>query len=331
MIRTICAIMVAAVAMCVAYGEDDDGVMGVWQGSITGGSLEGKVVRAKIWGVKKGAWDGTLVVLDGEKAIGEGTLSDPDTDKTFAFKGTAKIDREYALDASAANEKMTGTLKPAGGGIAVPFTLQRQHVVPPTLGAKAPDGAVVLMDGSNLDAWVMHPEKWSLVDEGAMEVNSPSLKTIQEFGSCKIHLEFRTPYMPGEGVGSQARGNSGVYVQGRYEVQVLDSFGVAPQNNLCGGIYKIAVPAADATLPPLTWQTYDIEFHAPKFDTSGTKTADAELTVIHNGIVIHDRLKLPNATPGGVTDQEGKTGPLLLQNHGDPVRYRNIWIQPIED
>jgi hypothetical protein len=211
------------------------------------------------------------------------------------------------------------------------FEMQRITVKPPSLGQAPPEGAIVLLDGTNLDGWLALPEKWALVEEGAMQVTSPSLKTVQEFGSGQLHVEFRTPFMPTEPPGAQSRGNSGVYVQGRYEVQVLDSFGVEPADNLCGGIYKIAAPAADATLPPLTWQTYDITFRAPVIDASGNKTRDAEITVLHNGILIHDKLKLPHATPGGVTDVEGPAGPLLLQHHGDAVRYRNIWLKPIED
>jgi len=296
-----------------------------------------------IWGVKKGAWDGKFEIIENDKAIGAGTLSDSVTDTNATFTGAASLDSEYLLTATSVDGKMTGHFTPGRlsakgstkpdrkGGTPLPFELTRIQVKPPSLGAAPPEGAVVLLRDGNQDAWETRPEKWSPIANGGFEVANPAIVTKQEFGSAKVHLEFATPYMPNEGVGSQARGNSGVYVQGRYEIQVLDSFGVEPQNNLCGGIYKIAVPLAEAALPPLTWQTYDIEFYAPKFDAAGKKTQDAELTVLHNGITIHDHLKLPNATPGGITDVEGPLGPLLLQHHNDRVQFANIWVQPISE
>jgi len=136
--------------------------------------------------------------------------------------------------------------------------------------------------------------------------------------------------MPKEPTGAQSRGNSGVYVQGRYEVQVLDSFAEPPADNYCGGIYKIAAPLVNACLPPGEWQTYDITFYAPRYDDSGKKIKNAQITVYHNGTLIHDKLELPHPTPGGVSETEAKTGPLYLQNHGDAVQYRNIWVEPLE-
>lgn len=336
-----------AVSLCMAplaaLAADDDGVMGIWEGAFTTAGWESKTLKAKVWGAGSGMWDGVLIVTEKDTPLGQGKIADSTQDKAFAFSGVISLGEEYFVSATANEGTMTGvltpgreskkgTIKPDKKAGAVAFELKRIQVKPPSLGAAPPEGAIVLLaPDKNLDAWIADPLKWARTGEGGMRVSNPRLYTAQEFGSCKIHVEFVTPYMPQEGVGSQARGNSGVYVQGRYEIQVLDSFGAAPQNNLCGGIYKIAAPLADAVLPPLTVQTYDIEFHAPKFDAAGKKTQEAELTVLHNGILIHDRLKLPNATPGGTTEEEGPTGPLLLQHHGDGVEYRNIWIQPIQD
>jgi hypothetical protein len=188
-----------------------------------------------------------------------------------------------------------------------------------------PADAVVLFDGTNQDKWQAAPAKWSL-DNGAMTVGDPQILTTDEYGAGKYHIEFRTPLMARER--GQGRGNSGVYILGRYEVQVLDSFGLPPADNEAGGIYKKATPKVNASLPPGEWQTYDITFHPAKFDESGRKTQSATITVEHNGIVIHDNVTLDSPTPGGVSEQDAEKGPLLLQNHGNPVSYRNIWYQP---
>ena len=332
-----------------AFAADDDGVMGIWEGKFTSPGWESRTVKAKIWGVNNKAWEGRIQIVENGGPIAEGDIAgkregSPETEKSVPFSGSLNLEGEYFITATTTEEKMTGQFAPGKetkkgtirankkGGEPIAFELQRQHIKPPTLGATPPEGAIVLVGpGADTEAWLLRPGATDRIAEGGLPIIKPSWISKQEFGSCKLHLEFVTPYMPNAGVGSQERGNSGVYVQGRYEIQVLDSFGAAPRNNLCGGIYKIAVPLADAVLPPLTRQTYDIDFHAPKFDASGKKTQDAELTMLHNGIVIHDKLKLPNATPGGVTDVEGSAGPLLLQNHNDHIEYYNVWVQPIQD
>jgi hypothetical protein len=160
-----------------------------------------------------------------------------------------------------------------------------------------------------------------MTDDGLLEQGALSTDTFQDF---KIHIEFLLPYMP-EARG-QARGNSGYYIQGRYEVQMLDSFGLEGLDNECGGIYRVARPDVNMCFPPLAWQTYDVEFTAAKFDSAGNKTAPAHAKVLHNGVLIHDR-ELPQMTPGGPLKTEDATpGPVFLQDHGNPVRYRNIWV-----
>ncbi len=186
----------------------------------------------------------------------------------------------------------------------------------PTLGEKPPGGAVVLFDGANVDAW----EGGKMTKDGLLEVGT---KTKQSFGSCRLHLEFRTPFMPT--ASGQARGNSGVYMQDTYEFQVLDSFGLEGKDNECGGLYSIKAPRLNMCYPPLSWQTYDFDFTAPKFDADGKKTTNARVTLLHNGVKIYDDLELPTLTPGG-RGKEGATGPIQLQNHGNPVNYRNIWL-----
>lgn len=168
--------------------------------------------------------------------------------------------------------------------------------------------------------------RWKLLGDGSMEIGpkAGSLVSKAAFADHRLHLEFRTPFMP-EARG-QARGNSGVYIQGRYEVQILDSYGLDGLDNECGGLYKVARPRANLCAPPLQWQTYDIDFRAPRFDAQGAKAANARITVRHNGVLIHDKVELPGQTGGGEAANFEKPGPLLLQDHGNPVQFRNIWV-----
>jgi hypothetical protein len=196
----------------------------------------------------------------------------------------------------------------------------------------APEGAVVLFDGKNLDHWVYRnggkPAAWELKG-GAMQVKGGDIHTKEKFGgSFKLHVEFRVPYMPK--ASGQGRGNSGVYVQGRYEVQVLDSYGLKSRNDDCGGIYTVAAPLVNACKAPTVWQSYDIDFTAPKYE-GGKKVAGPVLTVYHNGVKIHDQVKVPlnvNNTTAGMGGDPSTPGPIMLQDHGNPVQYRNIWILP---
>jgi len=188
----------------------------------------------------------------------------------------------------------------------------------PTLGAKAPQGALVLFDGSNVDHW----NNAQLTDDHNLAAKNPDTK--EKFGDHTLHIEFRTPFMPKSQ--GQARGNSGVYLQSRYELQVLDSFGLEGLDNECGGIYSISKPLLNMCFPPLSWQTYDIEFKAARFDASGNKTANARVTIRHNGVVIHNDRELPHGTPGRLSNEVPEPAPLFLQDHGNPVVFRNIWV-----
>src|SRR5262249_22625412 len=136
-------------------------------------------------------------------------------------------------------------------------------------------------------------------------------------------VEFRLPFRPASR--GQSRGNSGVYIQRRYEIQILDSFGLDPKHDDCGSIYEQTAPAVNMCLPPLSWQTYDIDFTAAGVDESGKKTASARVTVVHNGVTIHDNAEIKGTTGLG-RKEEDKPAPLYLQNHGNPVYFRNIWL-----
>lgn len=223
---------------------------------------------------------------------------------------------------------------------------QPKVVTPPPYDAakaKPPESAIVLFDGTeesmktNWESVKKDAKPWNLVD-GAMESvkRAGYIRTKEEFGSCRLHLEFATPStVKGEG---QGRGNSGVFLMGIYEVQILDSYeNQTYPDGQCGAIYGRAVPKVNASRPPGEWQTYDITFTRPKFDKDGKVTQRARFTVVHNGVVIHDDVELWGGTgwrgPHSISEYapHGDKGPISLQDHGNPVRFRNIWIEPIED
>lgn len=185
-----------------------------------------------------------------------------------------------------------------------------------TLGAKPPAGAVVLFDGTNADAW-----QNGKIDDRKLLVCGT--KSKQTFGDATIHVEFRTPFKPT--ARGQARGNSGVYVQDRYECQVLDSFGLKGENNETGGIYHTSKPLLNMCFPPLSWQTYDIDFQAARYDAAGQKTKNANFTVRLNGVLVQDHVDVPAPTPGGQKETP-EPGPIQLQGHGNPVFFRNVWV-----
>ena len=196
-----------------------------------------------------------------------------------------------------------------------------------TLGAKPPEGAIALFDGESLKGWVGRdgkPAGWPVAD-GVMTVRGGDIMTTARFGDFQLHIEFNVPYMPR--AHGQGRGNSGVYLGGIHELQVLDSYGLKLQDNDCGAIYKQIVPAVNACKPPLQWQTYDVTFHKAVVQ-DGKVVKKARITVIQNGLTIIDNAEI-SPTPGGIGLAAGQDGPLLLQDHGNAVEYRNIWLKPL--
>lgn len=201
----------------------------------------------------------------------------------------------------------------------------------PTLGKKAPKGAVVLFPmKADLSGVTVGQGEYPvpagfqygrISPEGLLMQGALSKPKFQDF---TLHLEFKLSYMPN--ARGQARSNSGIYMQGRYEVQVLDSFGLEGRDNECGGIYGVKAPDVNMCFPPLSWQTYDVEFTAPRFDDEGKKTANARITVRHNGVLIHDDVEIPGPTRGAPVKEGPDPGPLYIQDHGNPLRFRNIWV-----
>jgi Domain of Unknown Function (DUF1080) len=200
--------------------------------------------------------------------------------------------------------------------------LKRFERTSPTLGAKPPAGAVILFDGTSTELW-----ENATLENGHLLAAATTSK--QRFAGYTLHLEFRVPYKPT--ARGQQRGNSGVYHSGRWETQILDSFGLDSRDNDCGGIYSISKPRLNLCLPPLTWQTYDVEFTAAKFDSTGKRTDWPRITVRLNGGIVHENLELPKdfTTSAPLTKPlDGPEGPIFLQAHDNPVIFRNIWVLP---
>jgi len=274
-------------------------------------------------GLPGAGWDGkSITVYQGDAQNG-----------TVAFK---KAGSEEVLTLA------QGKLQSSMAGSAV--RLERHS---PTAGAVPPAGATVLFDGTpaSLRNWTKGALAGDLLKEGT--------ESAAQFGSFKLHLEFLVPYKPATACGNQDRGNSGVYIHNRYEVQVIDSFGLQyfhqPENawasaftadfgikppsdrvQWVGAMYHVKSPDLNMAFPPLTWQTYDIDFTAAQFDTTGKKTANARITVLLNGVKVQDNVELPHGTGAASKKPEMPKGIIYLQEHGNPVRFRNIWIVPVQ-
>jgi hypothetical protein len=195
---------------------------------------------------------------------------------------------------------------------------------------KPPSDAIVLFDGRSLAEWSApdgKPPAW-LVREGAMIVNNGSIITRREFGDIQLHLEWAAP-TPAKGSG-QDRGNSGVYLQAAYEVQVLDSHGNETYTNgMAGAIYEQSPPLVNAARPAGEWQVYDIVFHAPRFAGDGTVIRRPVITVFWNGVLVQDHVEIDHPTRASLSTTDRPKGPIYLQDHGHPVRYRNIWVREL--
>lgn len=208
-------------------------------------------------------------------------------------------------------------------------TLERMAVG--RTGTPPPQGAKILFDGSNLQEWTDKnggPAAWKITPEGWMEI-PPGVgdhRTKDSFGNVRLYLEYRHAFNP-DGI-NRKRGNSGVYLQSNYEIQLNDNFANDVNEALSGAIYHVATPKVNASAPPMEWQSLEVEFFTPQVDSSGKKTAHARMTVWQNGVMIHENVELPQITGGG----KGETAdplPVNLQAHGGLLQFRNIWAQPL--
>ncbi|MCM5529861.1 DUF1080 domain-containing protein [Parasegetibacter sp. NRK P23] len=210
---------------------------------------------------------------------------------------------------------------------------QDVKLVTPGKGTAAPSDAIVLFGGNALDQWSAKaggPAQWTVNADGSFTVapGKGDIQTKQAFGDCQLHVEWKSPaVVKGEG---QGRGNSGIFLMGLYEVQVLDSYNNKTYaNGQATSIYKQHIPLANATLPPTEWQVYDIFFTAPRFSASGTLEKPAYVTVVHNGILVQNHVEIKGETVyiGKPAYKAHGNAPIALQDHGNPVSFRNIWIR----
>ncbi len=192
-----------------------------------------------------------------------------------------------------------------------------------------PRGATVLFDGKGLGGWVGRDGRsapaWAHLPGGVMEARVGDVRTRRAFaGPYRLHVEFRVPPGP-----DGQRGNSGVYLHGRYEVQVLDSHGRPPDPFSCGAVYGVAAPLVNACKKAGAWQSFDVAFHPPEYE-EGKRVSPARLTVFHNGALIHDQVEVPVDDTGmGLPGDPARPGPVMLQYHGSPVQFRNLWLVPL--
>ncbi len=208
-------------------------------------------------------------------------------------------------------------------------------VTPGKTASDAPSDAIVLFDGKDASAWESKeggPVKWKIADNAlTVAGGSGEIHSKQGFGDCQLHIEFREPAeVKGDG---QGRGNSGIFFMGRYELQVLDCYNNTTYvNGQTASIYKQLIPLANACRPPGEWQTYDVIFTAPQFYDNGTVKSQARITVIHNGVLVQNNAAIWGSTTYIGLAQYKKHGTkesLVLQDHGNPVSYRNIWVRPL--
>lgn len=261
----------------------------------------------------------------------------------FACKEKVTVDPLEPKDTKAIEKETEVQGEYSGTEPTTPEETEFYKPVPPVVNPHdpikgAPSDAIVLFNGGNLDNWISSRDstaaKWIVNNDGSMTVNNKTgdIQTVQNFGSIQLHLEWKSPAeIQGKG---QSRGNSGVFLNGLYEVQVLDNNDNDTYvNGQVGSIYKQHTPLAMASVPTGEWNTYDIIYHAPEFDKDGNKIKSGTITVLHNGVLVQDNVEIKGTTPyiGWPKNPPHGKGPLKLQDHGDNSRvsYRNIWVREL--
>jgi len=305
--------------------ERDD-FMGDYQGKIRRRDGSESLIVCQVIAQGQGAYRAVLLEAFDQRIPPIAVLAGRMQDSRVAF------DRDTSLEGGRFRGKLTGR-------ISGDFDLNRVERESPSLGAKPLREGIVLFDGTNTDQWVgldkntaaELPLGWKIAPNGMLTIvpGTGWAMTQKKFLSMRLHVEFRIPLIPT--ARGQARGNSGVHLQGRYEVQILDSYGLDGVDNECGAIYKVAAPSINMCAPPLQWQTYDIVFHAARYDRQGRKIAAVRISVVHNGVAIHENVEIPGSTAHAPISETPERGPIILQDHGSPVQFRNIWLVELHD
>lgn len=300
------ALRVLAAALVFGPPPEVD-VQGLYEGTLGGAPFEARLVALG---------KDTYKLLVRQAVPGQAPLK-AELEGRAEGDGVAFKSKDGQWSAAWAAGALKGT-RPGGAA----FEAVRVRRKPPTLGQAPPAGAIALLDGKDFSNLTARAPEWNPAEDGSVQVPKGGMNSKMEFeGSLDLHVEFFCPFMPQ--ARGQARANSGCYLPNGDEVQVLDSFGMDTyKGGGCGGIYGFKDPDAFdgfslASLPPGEWQTYDIEYRVEKKD--GKPSGKPRLTVYHNGIKIHDAVELK---------RDARKGRLHFQDHGDPVRYRNIWVLP---
>ena len=316
-----------------AAKDPDFAIQGEYAGEIT---LGGSRIKTGAHVIAKGAGEFDVKMYSGglpgagwdQKTVMRGSVKR--TDKAVSFSGKDALGRD--VTGSIVDGKLS--FKAATGEESGIVKVWRESK---TLGEKPPAGATVLFAAEGDEKNWSNGRLLELSDGKFLTVaklpkpdgkkHEGNITSKEKFGAFKAHIEFRLPWMPNSS--GQGRGNSGVYLQDRYECQVLDSFGLSGEHNECGGFYQAYKPDVNMCLPPLAWQTYDIDFTPAEFGADGKKTRNARATVYHNGVKIHDNVELKKESGGG-QKEDATPGPFQFQDHGDPVVFRNVWVVAVK-
>lgn len=309
----------ALVATDISQVDDDYWFQGEYQGAIRNRCGQCEACGLQVVALGNGEFQAVLLA-GGLPGGGWWTGMERTEFKGSRHEGTVRLigegQRIEIRDSKAVVQSVYQPPTPASEQVIPLGELIRVERRSQTLGAQPPAGAVVLFDGTNTDHW----KNAKTTSDGLLMIGTETKHAFRDF---YLHVEFLLPYMPN--ARGQGRANSGVYIQSRYEVQVLDSFGLKGETNECAGLYKFKAPDANLCFPPLVWQSYDIEFQSARFDSANKKLCPSVVTVWHNGVLVQNRVELANKTGGGAAE-----GPLplptKLQDHGNPVRFRNIWL-----